>query len=272
MKKTLLRILGSALIFALLVTPSLGPARRAGDAVAAQAARSAPQHLPTGTTGAGEAGQLDWVLRSPASPPSARYGAAMAYDSARGVTVLFGGQSSSGYLNDTWEWDGTTWAQRTPANVPPARYIHALAYDGARGVSVLFGGGDGYGHLDDTWEWDGTDWTQRNAADHPSARGHTPMAYDSARGVTVLFGGDYGGSNYLDDTWEWDGMDWVQRVPASTPGLRSYHAMAYDANRGVTVLLGGFFESAVTNDTWEYGLRWSLYLPMALRAYPMGGP
>jgi hypothetical protein len=28
----------------------------------------------------------------------------MAYDSARGVTVLFGGYGSSGILNDTWEY------------------------------------------------------------------------------------------------------------------------------------------------------------------------
>jgi hypothetical protein len=34
----------------------------------------------------------------------------MAYDSERGVTVLFGGQPSSGPLvGDTWEWDGGNW-------------------------------------------------------------------------------------------------------------------------------------------------------------------
>ena len=37
-----------------------------------------------------------------------RAGHAIAYDSQRGITVLFGGfNPSAGYLDDTWEWDGT---------------------------------------------------------------------------------------------------------------------------------------------------------------------
>lgn len=75
----------------------------------------------------------------------------MAYDRARGVTVLFGGFSGSNLLNDTWEWDGTTWAQASPTTSPTARVLHAMAYDSTRGVTVLFGGADG-GLLGDTWE------------------------------------------------------------------------------------------------------------------------
>ena len=33
----------------------------------------------------------------------------MAFDSARKVTVLFGGGS---YNGDTWEWNGSAWTQR----------------------------------------------------------------------------------------------------------------------------------------------------------------
>ena len=125
----------------------------------------------------------------------------MAYDSARGVTVLFGGSAGS-YQNDTWEWDGTDWAQSSPVHKPTARTSHALAYDGARGVGVLFGGYEG-SYRDDTWEWDGTDWTQLFPATKPWARDNShDLAYDSARGVTVLFGGALltGG---LNDTWEY---------------------------------------------------------------------
>ena len=35
----------------------------------------------------------------------------MAYDAARGVTVLFGGYDGANYLGDTWEWNGTSWTQ-----------------------------------------------------------------------------------------------------------------------------------------------------------------
>jgi hypothetical protein len=51
----------------------------------------------------------------------------MAYDAARGQVVLFGGYDGSGYLNDTWVWDGTNWVQKFPATVPRlARARHGL--------------------------------------------------------------------------------------------------------------------------------------------------
>lgn len=47
----------------------------------------------------------DWISPS-IHVPSERYGHAMAYDSVRGVSVLFGG-FNGGYLGETWEWNGT---------------------------------------------------------------------------------------------------------------------------------------------------------------------
>src|SRR5262245_52136863 len=71
-----------------------------------------------------------------------RSGSAMAYDSARGVTVLFGGALGfSPPYGDTWEWDGNTWIQRATQG-PSPRWYAAMAYDSARGVTVLFGGTD----------------------------------------------------------------------------------------------------------------------------------
>ena len=53
-----------------------------------------------------------WNERTPSTAPPARIGAAMAYDAARVVAVLFGGIAATGPLGDTWEWDGTNWTQR----------------------------------------------------------------------------------------------------------------------------------------------------------------
>lgn len=44
-----------------------------------------------------------WIQKFPADKPSGRPYFAMAYDSARGVTVLFGGYDGA-YHNDTWEY------------------------------------------------------------------------------------------------------------------------------------------------------------------------
>ncbi len=53
-----------------------------------------------------------WSQRTGQVAPPARIASAIAYDAARGVTVLFGGAGISGPLGDTWEWDGKAWAQR----------------------------------------------------------------------------------------------------------------------------------------------------------------
>jgi hypothetical protein len=78
----------------------------------------------------------------------------MAYHSARGVTVLFGGYTGSERLSDTWESGGTNFTQRFPTTSPSARYDHAMAYDSARGKVVLFGG-QASGVYGDTWEYPG---------------------------------------------------------------------------------------------------------------------
>jgi hypothetical protein len=186
----------------------------------------------------------------------------MAYDSRRGVSVLFGGFDNA-RDNETWEWDGTNWSQKSPANAPSPREGPAMAYDSARGVTVLFGGFTaGNVRNGETWEWDGTNWTQRMPASSPSPRADTGMAFDSVRGVTVLFGGDTGGAS--DETWEWDGANWLLRTPATAPTGRTSHAVAYDSARGVTVLFGGASAGIFNAETWEWdGANWSKRSPVS---------
>lgn len=195
----------------------------------------------------------EWMLRA-STGPSPRDAHAMAYDTTRLLTVLFGGNQGNSLSDDTWEWNGSIWAQRPTPSGPSARNEHAMAYDSARGVTVLFGGVGG-GYKGDTWEWNGTAWTLR-ATNGPPPRHYHSMAYDSARGVTVLFGGRDGGGS-KSDTWEWNGSIWQLRS-ANGPDARSEHAMAYDAGRGVTVLFGGRDGGVYKNDTWEWnGSGWT---------------
>jgi Immunoglobulin I-set domain len=213
-----------------------------------------------GVVGAAQGQTPVWRLL-PAGGPSPRQNHAMAYDSARGVVVLFGGAAGATYNGETWEWNGSAWTQRVVSG-PTARGLHAMAYDSARGVCVLFGGyGGALPYKSDTWEWNGTAWTQR-AVSGPSGRFEHAMAYDSARGVTVLFGGYTGSEN--GETWEWNGTAWTQRV-VSGPSARNTAAMAFDAARGVTVLFGGMSGAVLNAETWEWnGTAWA--------QRPVGGP
>ncbi len=203
--------------------------------------------------------------------PNPRYHASTAYDSAGGVTVLFGGYDRVTEFDDTWAWNGgtRTWSKEDdgdpPGPAPSPRYSHAMAYDGARGMTVLFGGWDGASLDGETWEWNGASWTLEHpedplGVDAPSARYEHAMAYDSARGVTVLFGGWDGA--YDGETWEWDGDTWTKvhdgdPAGVTAPSPRMDHAMAYDSARGVTVLFGGF-NDVFLGDTWEWdGTTWT---------------
>src|SRR5205807_1445284 len=130
---------------------------------------------------------------------------ALAYDTIRGQTVLFGGTPDGiTFFSDTWTWDGTTWTQRFPATSPTTpRGYYRVAYDAARQQVVLFGGqGPNNNPLyDDTWVWDGVNWTQKFPATKPSGRTLPAMAYDEARSQIALFGGFTG--SFTNDTWVW---------------------------------------------------------------------
>ncbi len=201
---------------------------------------------------------VDWAQSTPATAPAARVFSQMDYDSARGVSVLFGGSSDSGpgNLNDTWEWDGARWTQMAPATSPPAVAAGMMAYDSLRGVSVLFGGSESTGTSSSTWEWDGVSWTQKSPATSPPARVWAGMAFDSVRNRIVLFGGD--GNGMLGDTWEYNGTVWAQMHPAASPTPRRGPALAFDPTRGRTVLFGGADASGRVADTWEWdGTNWT---------------
>ncbi|MCC7294075.1 MAG: hypothetical protein IT449_18595 [Phycisphaerales bacterium] len=195
-----------------------------------------------------------WSLRATGGP-SRREGAAVAYDAARGVTVLFGGSHiDEGDFGDTWTWDGAQW-MKVEVQGPSARSVHAMCYDPRRNVTILFGGVGGTGRLGDTWEWDGSTWKLATGSG-PGPRSHHSLAFDTARGMCVLFGG------YPRDgsTWEYDGEAWTQRLPSRSPSLRVEASMAFDAARGETVLFGGNEENGhnPNDETWLWnGTDWS---------------
>jgi len=181
----------------------------------------------------------------------------MAYDSARRVTVLFGGHfDSAPYVSgETWEWDGLNWTLRSTTG-PAARFGAAMAYDARRKLTLMMGGNDASGHaFAEFWAWNGSTWVSRPFP--PSSIGSPALAYDSARGVTVMVARGTSYQTYC-ETREWDGTNWSQPL-AHGPEARSGHTMAYDVRRHVTVLHGGWWGVSDQEyyDTWEWdGARW----------------
>ena len=245
-----------------------GPGPRSGHAMAYDSARQVVVLFGGHTNGSWPSGALNdtwewdgsnWTQRSPANAPGPRQNVAMAYDSARGVCVFFGGYDGAN-LAETWEWDGTDWTPRTNVGSPGARRNHSMVYDSQRQVVVLFGGYNG-SFLADTWEYDGNAWVQRAVAG-PSARNGMDLAFRAATGEVVLFGGGSGGALH-NDTWTWDGVTWTQQSPATVPTARKAHALCYDPSIDRVVLFGGWSGSFPGhNDTWTWdGTDWAQAAP-----------
>lgn len=229
---------------------------------------------------------LRWFQVTSAGSPGPRYAHAMAYDSHRGVTVLFGGALIPLFGgvptdNETWEYDGVAWRViPITGSKPGARFFHDMVYDSVRREAVLFSGThNGRDQNDETWTYrsDGSvgTWTRKFTATIPIGyyAVHIPppgfyqhkMVFDKARGVTVLFGGTYfKPSNPLhadyilsnQDVWIWNGTDWQGPI-LSYPAERSGHAVAFDDTRGTVLLFGGYLLDLDGNrglqpGTWEY--------------------
>jgi hypothetical protein len=191
---------------------------------------------------------LNWVQKNPATSPTVRQNAVMAYDAAHGEVVLFGGLNGVTRKNDTWTWNGVDWTQESPATLPTAVKWSALAYDAGREKTSLVGG---YTTVKQTmnYEWDGSNWTSKSALG--TARSNHALAYEGGSKI-LLFGG-WATVSYSQDTLEWDGASWSTKAPASKPSGRMWPAMAYDSSRDKVVLFGG--QTAVStrvNDTWEW--------------------
>ncbi len=199
--------------------------------------------------------------------PSYRVGPSMAYDSRRGVTVMFGGQypDLSAVTRETWEWNGNTWALRATTG-PPALSGAGMAFDEDRGKCVLFGGWAGGSGSDpsryrsETWEWDGTSWTQIITSG-PTERSSPGFVYDTVAKKIVLHGGTGvppgGGLEALHDTWEYDGIagTWTQissGLPALPPGnYADVGTMAYDKARNKRFVFNAYI---VAGDFTNWGL------------------
>jgi hypothetical protein len=188
--------------------------------------------------------------------PTPRDGAAMAFDSARGVTVMFG--QNTGQQSGLWEWNGNVWLERIEPG-PPRLGAASMVYDSARGVCVVFGGYNNqtstYSSV--TWEWNGQTWKSRSSTG-PTPRAGAAMAYDAHRRVSVLFGGINFSGPCPPETWEWDGSNWTLRAHSGPPS-RFSTAMAFDEDRHVCVMYGGSsISGAWLADTWEWdGIAWS---------------
>ena len=254
------------------------------------------------------ADEVRWAARTDVGSPEARAGHVMAYDSDRGITVLFGGHRFDEdldlvYFNDTWEYNGNSWQRVTiDGPVPLWRTQSAMCYDSVRREMVLVAGFNGDededdGFLKDTWVYRPAAaghgvWTRKADIAHifidrPARAGHA-MVFDSKRGVAVLMGGTDGENPYVDapdyfrnsEVIEWNGESWYWRDqlfglqdqgdPLSWYDGPTGHAMVFDSDEGIISISGGgyYYHLQIQGDIEWRDYDWAHFVPINRRNAP----
>jgi hypothetical protein len=197
-----------------------------------------------------------WSRRATAGP-SPRVHQSIAYDRARGRTVLFGGFSTATVteLHDIWEWDGAAWTQVSDG--PADLVARGLAFDAKAAALYLIGvplaGGSAV-----LERWDGATLTPVDDAGPDCAPSLRALVGLGASRGGLFYGGSCNQVHPF-ETWRWDGAAWGA-VTGTQPDARGNHAMAYDATRDRVVLYGGEPPSGGADfaDTWEFdGSAWT---------------
>ena len=207
---------------------------------------------------------LGWVKRTSDHLPGALASATMAFDAARGETVLYGGGIGN---QTTWVWDGHDWQQRVTATLPPDLYSHTMSNDPVRQRVVMFGGrlSPFPTYSAQTWEWDGVDWILRAPATSPSARSDHTTAWDPISQRTLLYGGSSLSNPATGDTWAWDGSNWSQLSPANSPPSTTGRMVTDPIGNRVLLLV---LSATLSVDAWEWtGSNW-VQIPLTSPANP----
>ncbi|MCC6653505.1 MAG: hypothetical protein IT348_20305 [Candidatus Eisenbacteria bacterium] len=199
----------------------------------------------------------EWRRLTPlGAPPSARAGAACAYDPKHDRLLVFGGSDSYGRpLGDLWSLSlsGTpSWDSLVVGGTPPTpRSSAAAIFDVKRDRFLVVGGNDGVsGGTMAAFalsNGESPSWSQLVAGGAPSARNSQAVIYDPQRDQLVLFGGLVN-SGFTVSSLRGDLLllslagtpSWTTWVPGGTaPSPRYGVAAAYDASRSRYYFFGG---------------------------------
>lgn len=198
--------------------------------------------------------QNTWKKMNPSSFPESRMQHQMAYDSANGVVILFGGMDGSRRFKDTWAYDFQTdsWTEMQPEVSPPAQYGHSMAYDTKSSRTVLFSP-----ETSETWTYDYclNKWIQKLPGYSPFPRRYQTSVYDEKNHRVLLFGGhpeSYSYGPFYNDLWAYESNQFQSNGTYTsnqidTRGSAYFGRLAFNASCPPNTSIGFQLRSADTS-------------------------
>ena len=116
----------------------------------------------------------------------------MAYDAQSDRVVLFGGDTGSAWLGDTWAYDadGDTWVEVTTEEAPWPVAQQAMAYDPAADRIVLWGGAEREESVVWTFDLESATWSSAIWDPAPEPASDACLVWDAAAEQMLLIGGE----------------------------------------------------------------------------------
>ncbi len=205
-----------------------------------------------------------WSLLGAASPPAARYGHSLVFDTQASRFLLFGGHDPAGpswfdglHALDVSTPGAETWSAPGGNTPPSGRAFHACTFDPATRRMYVFGGRNASGFLGDLWECDlggaSPDWTGLHpAGTAPPALAGATAAFDPVNERLLLFGGrrETGVlTNRLRVLDLADAPAWaILSATGAVPSPREGACGAFEPVSSLFFLFGGDTDSARLND------------------------
>jgi hypothetical protein len=209
-----------------------------------------------------------WAQLTPnGAAPSARYGQSAVVDPASHRMIVFGGNTFSALLNDTWiltNADGQhgqpVWIPVTTAGAPPAASYSTGMYDPKSNRMIVYGGASG----SDVWvltnanglDSGASSWIQLyptgDIIDLPTVlTDYEKHVYDAVRNVMIVYDSTAGvwvlsNANGLGGPPVWT----LLNVPANGPPGRAAFTTVYDPGSNRMIVFGGSAGGVDFNDLW----------------------
>jgi len=186
-----------------------------------------------------------WKSVTSATLPSCVNEGQLVYQTHNQRPLVAGGIcTGSEFLEETYEWDGTTWTKLT-TNSTSRAVGSAMAYDTTNAQVVRYGGHATFQATPDsvTSTFKNLEWHNVNRSGAPSPRSMPLFRRDPQRDAVWMFGGlsEYSFGtviSYLDDFWRYRDGQWsLVAQDASTPFGCITPVGALDKDRNVLVVV-----------------------------------